>query len=169
MFLEIGYIQEYIFLLGDPVISFSLVLASILLFSGIGGYLSDRLPIKRLKFFLAALVLLAAASRWALPLAAHSLLSASYFLRILLSIFLLIPPALLLGFPFPMAIRHLLESPTRRAYAWAANGSASVLISILAVQISLGLGISRLFLFGALCYLLALLSLQIFGRKGRSG
>ena len=169
MFLEIGYIQEYTFLLGDPVLSFSFVLASLLLFSGIGGYLSDRLPIKKLKFFLAALVLLAAASRWALPLAAHSLLSASYFLRIRISLFLLIPPALLLGFPFPMAIRHLLESPTRRAYAWAANGSASVLISILAVQISLGLGISRLFLFGALCYLLALLSLQIFGRKGRLG
>jgi hypothetical protein len=153
MFFEIAYLEKYTFLLGDPVISFSFVLACILLFSGLAGYASDRLPLKALKFLLAGLVVLAAVSHWVVPTVVQALLSRSLPVRGIVSILLLIPPSVLMGFPFPMAIRFLIESPGGRAYAWAANGSTSVLTSILAIQIALVMGISRLFLFAGICYL----------------
>ena len=34
MFLEMGFLKQYTFLLGDPVLSLSFVLAALLLFSG---------------------------------------------------------------------------------------------------------------------------------------
>ena len=155
MFCEIAYIQEYTFLFGDPVISFSFVLAGILVFSGIGGYLSDRFPPERLKYFLAALVVLVLVSCWAVPAAVKRLLGAPLAIRALCAALLLLPVSMLLGFPFPTAIRTFYDRPGERAFAWAANGSASVLTSIAATHVALSLGISRLFLFAGLCYLCA--------------
>ena len=76
-------------------------------------------------------------------------------LRLVLALGLLFPAGFLMGFPFPAAMRLRLKTPEQRAYGWAANGSASVLASILSVQIALSLGISRLFLFGGAAYLVA--------------
>jgi hypothetical protein len=169
MFFEIAYLEEYTFLLGDPVISFSFVLACILLFSGLAGYASDRLSLNVLKYLLAGLVVLALVSFWVVPAAVQALLSRSLLVRGVVAVLLLIPPSVLMGFPFPMAIRFLIEKPGQRAYAWAANGSTSVLTSILAMQIALVLGISRLFLFAGVCYLgAAFILLLTRGRSRRS-
>ena len=56
MFVELFFIKEYIFVFGDPVISLTVVLAGILVFSGLGGYWSQRIRPKNLSYALAALI-----------------------------------------------------------------------------------------------------------------
>jgi hypothetical protein len=45
-----------------------------------------------------------------------------------------------MGVPFPIALRKLAQHPPAKSYAWAANGCASVLGSILSAQIAIGAG-----------------------------
>jgi hypothetical protein len=46
-----------------------------------------------------------------------------------------------LGAPFPLGMRFLLQRPPERAFAWAVNGSASVLAAVAAAQIALSAGL----------------------------
>jgi len=57
-------------------------------------------------------------------------------------------------------MRYLLKSPGERAYAWAANGCASVLASIAAAQIALSLGIPTIIACGLAAYMLAFISVK---------
>jgi hypothetical protein len=70
---------------------------------------------------------------------------------------ILLPVGFLMGLPFPMGMKYLLRNPTQRAYAWAINGSASVLTSIASAQIALSFGIHRLLICAAVSYVVVLL------------
>ena len=56
MCVEIYYIKRFILLVGDPVISFSVVIAGILLFSSLGGIWAYKKPPLNLRLPLSALV-----------------------------------------------------------------------------------------------------------------
>ncbi len=43
MFVELYIIKQFVLLYGDPVVSFTVVLSGILVFSGVGGFFSQRL------------------------------------------------------------------------------------------------------------------------------
>ena len=66
-------------------------------------------------------------------------------------------PGVLTGLPFPLAMRHLLKTPSSRAYAWTANGCASVLASIAAAQMALSRGIAAIVIGAAAAYSVALI------------
>ena len=66
-------------------------------------------------------------------------------------------PGVLTGLPFPLAMRHLLKTPSSRAYAWTANGCASVLASIAAAQLALSRGIAAIVIGAAAVYGIALI------------
>jgi len=140
------------------------VLTAILFFSAVGGRLSDHIGLRTLTVLLMILIGLGLLSFALAPAAIHRMLGLTPAGRVLASLLLIAPPSLLMGFPFPAAMRLLLAAPPERAYGWAANGSTSVLTSIIAVQVALSLGISRLFLAGALAYLVALAVLSVKGR-----
>jgi hypothetical protein len=167
MFVEMGLLKEFTFLLGDPVLAFSFMLAIILLFSGVGGALSDRISRKTFSILFVLLFALVLGLSLTLKLLIPLLLALPQALAVLFSALLLLPVSLLMGLPLPTAMRTLIKRPSGRAYGWAANGSASVLSSILAVQVSLSLGISSLFIAGSLAYLTALLAFLHFIRSNR--
>jgi hypothetical protein len=50
-----------------------------------------------------------------------------------------------------------LNQPSQVAWAWASNGALSVVASVLAALISLGLGFTVVVVLGAGCYLAALM------------
>jgi hypothetical protein len=54
-------------------------------------------------------------------------------------------------------MRHLLKTPSSRAYAWTANGCASVLASIAAAQLALSRGIAAIVIGAAAVYGIALI------------
>jgi hypothetical protein len=167
MFVELFFIKKYIFIFGDPVISFTVVLTGILIFSGLGGYCSQRIGPGGLRNVLIALIAVLILVFLGLDPMIRGILGFSKILQYALAILLLILPCFLVGLPFPLGMRYLLNRPAQRAYAWTANGCASVLTSILSAQIALSLGIPIIILCAAAAYLLAFLISQtkIIGQK----
>ena len=153
LFVEMPLLQQFILFLGQPTYSFSLVLFSVLLFSGLGSSLSARLPLRPL---LAALVIVVLAYPLLLSRLFALSIGWSLPLRLVVAVVSLGPLGFLLGVPLPGGIR-LLEKrvPQLIPWAWAVNGCASVISSILAVMGAVTLGFSRVLAAGALAYLLA--------------
>lgn len=157
MFVELYFIKQLVLVFGDPVVSFTVVLTGMLVFSGVGGIISQRLTGRALVVSLALLVTLLAftapATRWftraILPLPAP--------LQVALGLAWLAVPGMLAGLPFPLAMRHLLRTASARTYAWTANGCASVLASIAAIQLALTQGIAAIVIGAAAAYGIALI------------
>lgn len=153
LFVEMPLLQQFILFLGQPSYSFSLVLFSILLFSGVGSALSGRMPLPHALPMLAGTTLaypwlfeklFAMAIGWPLPM------------RLALAVMSLAPLGLLLGQPLPSGIRLLEErAPHWIPWAWAVNGCASVVSSVLAVIGAVNWGFSRVLQAGAASYLMA--------------
>lgn len=157
LFVEMPLLQQFILFLGQPAYSFSLVLFSILLFSGLGSLVSPRLPLRALLLILVAVVLV-------YPLCLSRLFALaigwSLTMRLIVVVLSLAPLGFLLGLPLAGGIRLLEErAPQLIPWAWAVNGCASVVSSILAVMGAVTFGFSRVLLAGALAYFLAWLTL----------
>jgi hypothetical protein len=160
MFIEIYFIKRFIILVGDPVISFTLVIAGLLFFSGLGGswvHRKPRLKLHHMLILLIATVLLEAAI---FEVIAAALLKAPAILRIISILLLMIPAGFLMGLPFPTAMRDLLDTPVQRAYAWSVNGCASVLCAIAAAQIAISWSIVHLAAAGIMAYTVATVALM---------
>jgi hypothetical protein len=160
MFVELFLIKKYILLFDDPVISLTVVLAGMLIASGAGGYWSQKIPKAGLRSVLIVLVALLVFLLIGLDPFLYRILRVSVTWRYFWALVLLLPLGCLLGLPFPLGMRYLLDSPSQRAYAWAANGCASVLGSVASAQIGLGWGLSAIMLCAVLAYGLAFLSMS---------
>ncbi len=160
MFIEIYFIKYYTLLLGDPIISFTVVLAGILIFSGVGGYLSQMVKKTGLRISLAALLCLLVLILIGLPNLLNTALGFSASARYITAVAILLPVGILMGLPLALGMRYLLTSPVERAYAWAANGCASVLTSIASAQIALSSGIPWILICAIAGYFLALICIR---------
>lgn len=154
MFVELAAIQRLGLVLGHPVLAASTTLAALLVFSGLGSGLSDRMPI-RSTGAACALVALAALAMGLAANAAGALVSLPFPVRASASLLVLAGPGLLMGAPFPMGLRKLAPGHTALAWAWAANGVASVIGASLATLLAMEIGGSGLLMAGAACYALA--------------
>jgi hypothetical protein len=156
MFLEMGFLQHYTFLFGNPVLAFAVVLATLLVVSGVGGAVSAGWNLRSLHY---ALVLLIACLGLlffiARPLG-YVLLGRTPGIQAVGAVVLLAPAAFLAGIPFPTGLRLLADDPGSRAFGWAANGIASVVASILALPLAMTWGISRLLPAAAFCYVVVI-------------
>jgi len=159
MFIELFFINEYIFIFGDPVISLTVVITGLLVFSAFGGYWSQRISAKNFRIAIAALIVILVCMFFIINPMMHSIIQLNQFLRYTLSLLLLLPAGFLMGLPFPLGMRYILNLPSQRAYAWTTNGCASVLASIASAQIALGLGISAIMIFAISAYFLAFITL----------
>jgi hypothetical protein len=148
---EIGAMQQLTLLLGHPVYAVAAVLAVLLVASGIGALISDRIRPSAWPALLLVLVL-AGLAGVLLP-AAHWLQSAPLSARAALALLLLAPVALVMGMPFPLGLRALARAdPARVAWAWAANGFTSVVTAPLAALVALEAGTRMVFLVAAAAY-----------------
>ncbi|MBI3957292.1 MAG: hypothetical protein HY328_00685 [Chloroflexi bacterium] len=152
LFVEIPLIQRWILLLGHPAYAFTAVVVTLLLFSGIGSLLARErwLPGKVALALLAVMALLT-------PFAQERLIGASlglpFGLRLLLAGLGLAPLGFLMGLPFPLGLAWLeAGEPALVPWAWAINGCASVIASVLAAIVGLGSGFSAVLLLGAAAY-----------------
>jgi len=154
MLIEIPLIQKFILFLGQPVYAISIVIFSLLLFSGIGSLISERLKIKKLGHILIALFVMILFYSLILPMFFHSFLSYNFLTRIFASFLVLSPIGTLMGVPFPLGIRGI----NRELIPWAfcSNACASVIASVLAAVIALSLGFSIVLILAAVSYLVAL-------------
>ncbi len=156
IFVELFFIKKFTLLFGDPVISFTVVLCGILVFSGIGGYYSQRVGSRGLQNALIALIIILILILFVLDIFTYRILRLPGILQYILAFILLFPCGFMMGFPFPIGMQYLLQNPVQRAYAWTANGCASVLTSIIAAQIALSMGVPFIMACASFAYLLAL-------------
>ncbi len=155
---EIAAIQQLALLLGHPIYAVAVVLTAFLICSGIGSRWSDRLaPSTGFRAALTLSAILLFLHLFLLRLV-HWLQPTSLLVRILAATTLIAPAACLMGMPFPLGLRSQGgQQHGRVAWAWAANGFASVVAAPLAALLALELGSPSLFLVGSLGYLTAAL------------
>ncbi len=160
MLAEIAAIQVVGLLLGHPVYAVSAVLGALLIGSGLGSVTSDRLPGPGGASLLAVAVAVALAAVALLPTAQY-LQPASAFLRWVVAAGIVFPLGFLMGRPFPLGLRALAaRDRSRVAWAWAANGVASVVAAPLASLVAIDWGTSVLLGAAAGCYGVAALLLR---------
>ncbi len=161
MFIEISLLQRLSVYLGHPAYGLSIVLFSLVLSTGIGSFICDRLPLdtaraRNVWIILTATVAVAAifAINW---MTVH-FAGAELVTRALLCVSVTLPLGCLLGFGFPtgMALaREVSTQPT--AWFWGINGAAGVTGSAIAIALNIALGLNVTMALGALCYLALLI------------
>jgi len=150
LLVEIPLIQRFILFLGQPVYGLTVVLFSLLFFSGLGSLTSARLPIRGT---LGTLVVVVLAYPWFLPHLFDLFLGSALGLRLVVAALALAPLGFLLGAPFPRGVAWLeSRAPDLIPWAWGVNGAASVIASVGAALLALSFGFSWVLMTGALCY-----------------
>jgi hypothetical protein len=160
LLIEVAQLQRLSIFLGHPTYGLTVSLFSVLVFSGVGSMLTERIvrddqPRTRL-IPLAALVAAVIVAGFATPVVLRALDGATTAARIATAVALLAPLALVMGMPFALGMRAAATVPgAPTAFLWGINGAASVCASVLGVVIALFFGISTAFWAGALAYGLA--------------
>jgi hypothetical protein len=157
--LEITLIQRFVLFLGFPTYALSVVLCSLLIFTGLGSWLSSRWrnPRRALLFDLAAANVLITVIAYLLqPLLGH-LITIPFAARVALTIAVLAPFGITLGMAMPIGLRRLSGlRPGGIPWAWGVNGLTSVFGAALAVFIAIQWGFAIATLVSLACYLVAL-------------
>ena len=100
------------------------------------------------------------------PLVIHMMDGATTPARVLTSVLLLAPLALVMGMPFSLGMRAAARVPgAPTAFLWGINGAASVCASVIGVATALFFGISTAFWAGAVAYCLAGASMAVIVRR----
>lgn len=160
---EIALIQELQLLLGHPVYAVAVVFGALLIFSGLGSAVSDRLNERLGGIPPAAAALFLGVYAVALLPSVHLLHGAPLGARAAAGLLLLLPVAVAMGMPFPLGLRRLVRRQWQLPWAWAFNGFASVVGASLAALIAVELGSRALLAAAAGGYALAA---AVYQRKG---
>jgi hypothetical protein len=155
IFVELFFVYFYTSIFNDPVVSFSIVLTTVLISSSLGGLISQRLKPSLLKRMpVVAGVFLLLMIFWFEPLVAATM-HLPHYVCLISTTLMMMPVGMLLGVPFPLAMRYIVETPSHRAFAWAVNGSASVLAAIVSAQIAISWGLTSLLWCAVVAYVIA--------------
>ena len=114
MLVEVSLLQRFVLLLGHPVYSLTVTLFSLLLGTGAGSLLSQRISDaqlqRRVQLVLLGIVVVALLGIIALPPIIAASISASRLARIALAVALITPAGVLMGMPLPAGVRLLAAS-----------------------------------------------------------
>jgi hypothetical protein len=158
MFIEIGIIQRVSLFLGHPVYGLAIGLFSIILSTGIGSLISERLELdtpQKLAGWATSLCLFVVLLSFWFPALVAVFEGQGLVVRVLVALVAIVPSGLLMGFGFPSGMRlvnAIDTSPT--PWFWAVNGASGVLAASVAVGTSVAFSINTSLWIGAACYLL---------------
>jgi hypothetical protein len=167
--IQVALIQKFILLLGHPEYALTVIVFSMLVWSGLGSYASKAVIAGRdgvLMLVLAAIaVLVSVLAVAAGPLVA---LAAAWPIeaKVALTAFSIAPAAFLMGMPFPSGLRRMEQrhAPSVR-WAWSINSASSVLGSAGAIFLAIYLGLRVTLLIGGALYVCALIVILATGRR----
>jgi hypothetical protein len=158
MMIEIALLQRMSVFLGHPVYALSVVLFSLILWTGFGSMASERARLARagtlVTWSVATAAYLFALPFWLPPLLLD-LEGADLLVRAGLCVLVLAPAGFLMGFGFPTGMRLVSAISTGPTpWFWGINGAAGVLSASVAVVTSIAFSIDTTLRIGAVCYLL---------------
>jgi hypothetical protein len=171
--IQAALIQRFSLLLGHPEYVLTVILFSMLLWSGLGSYASSSIVAGKdqaLILVLAAISVLAAV----LAVTAGQLIDTAAAwpiqAKLALSLISIAPGAFLMGMPFPCGLKRLERShaPLVR-WAWSVHSVAGVVGSAWAIVLAIYLGPQATVLMGGALYICALLVTLSTARKAASG
>jgi hypothetical protein len=184
--IQVALIQKFVLLLGHPTYALTLIVFSMLVWSGLGSAFSSRFVREqdsRLVLALGAIALLVGALAMGAPALVSAAAAWPLGAKMAVTALSIAPAAFLMGIPFPSGLQRLsrgyfspreaLASPPSGTevprglksalqvapavrWAWSVNAAASVLGSAGAVFLALYLGLRATLLIGAGLYLCAL-------------
>ena len=159
--IEICLIQKFTLFLGQPVYTMLTVISTMLIFSGIGSMLSEKivkLLNKKVYLIFIIIFVLTIAVAFFNSLIFDSMVRSDIWLKIFISVLIIAPLAFFMGIPFPYGISRIdKNSKVLVAYGWGVNGFFSVLGSILVVILSMSYGFKVVFIIAAVLYAGAML------------
>jgi hypothetical protein len=143
-FIELALVKKLSFLLESATLSFAVVLVGVLVFSGLGSWQAGRFGVRRRRALLGALPVIAVSILvylFALDPLMRAAVGLPMAVRVILSMVLLAPASFALGRPFALGTGALGEqADTLIPWAWAINGSLSVVATPLANILSVSVG-----------------------------
>jgi hypothetical protein len=158
MFIEISFVQSFVLFLGSPTYALSVTIFALLLFSGVGSFLSERFverpewALRRLALVVAVLVTTYA---FGLSLVFDAALHLDLSLRIFIAVVAQMPIGLTLGMFMPLGIACVArEHPRIVPWAWGINGVGSVIGTTLAVLLAMASSFTVVALSAVALYLL---------------
>jgi hypothetical protein len=158
--IELALLQKLILLLGNPTMTFAILLFTLLISSGSGSLISSRIAknsMKNLVFVIAGITTLGISYLVLMPPIIYSTIAEPFEVKATVSIAVLAPIGFLMGMPLPTGIRLLkAHLPEYIPWMWAINGAFSVLGAVLAIALGIMYGSSRAMMLGVLVYLIAL-------------
>lgn len=150
LMVEIVLIEWLVQFLSAPTLSAAVVMASLLVFAGLGSLASEILPqrLPRLARSLPLLIaMLGVLYCLSLPPLFAALAHWSLLVRCLICVALLAPLATLMGMPFPLGLQRLSSlAPDEIPWAWAINGCCSVISAVLTTLLAVHLGFTKVLL-----------------------
>ncbi|MEW5822535.1 MAG: hypothetical protein AB1782_20240, partial [Cyanobacteriota bacterium] len=164
MFIEISQMQRLIIFLGHPVYALSVVLFTLLIASGIGSYLTNKLnkenckklSLKFMVLILTSLLIFGLIT----PVALDMFRESENYIRILVASGILFSIGIFMGTAFPVGIKSAAESKEYLTpLLWGINGAASVCASVYSIAIAIEYGINVTFWVGFVFYIIAMVSL----------
>lgn len=158
--IELALLQKLILLMGNPTMTFALLLFTLLISSGAGSLLSARIAknnMKNLVFIIGGIAGLGILYFLLLPPIIYSTIAEPIEAKAAVSIAILAPIGFLMGMPLPTGMRLLkVHRPDYIPWMWAVNGAFSVLGAVLAIALGIMYGSSLAMILGILIYLIAL-------------
>ncbi len=160
--IQVALIQKFVLFLGHPTYALTVIIFSMLVFSGLGSFFSKRIVadsdgrLSRLMLLIAGLIVLLAFV--VTPVTAGGV-GLPFALKVAISVALIGPPAFAMGMPFPTGLTRLERAmPSAVRWAWSINAASSVLGSAAAIFLAIYLGLQTTLMIGGGLYACAWLS-----------
>jgi hypothetical protein len=158
---EVGLISRFNLALSNPTISAAIMISAMLVFSGLGSFVSERLLSRAkvgLPLILAAICIVLLAYTLLLDPVLDWIGGFVFPVRLLLCFLLVAPPAFLMGFPMPTAMVSLTRLGKDRLFVWAwgINGCFSVVGAAAVPIIATTFGLPAVLVLSAAAYALAI-------------
>ncbi len=165
MLIEMKLLQQSVLVVGNPTLSLAAVLAALLLSTGIGALISQKITMagdmrRRGAQTFGALLVVLIIALFASERLADALTANVLFVRTAGLVLAIAPLGLLLGCPLPLGMATLREddgsSPQGLvAWCWGMNGMFGVAGSAVAIWVGIHHGLRVAFLLGVTCYVAA--------------
>ncbi|MCG8569227.1 MAG: hypothetical protein MJB14_03730, partial [Spirochaetes bacterium] len=156
--IEMPLIQKFVYLLSYPVYSFSIILGSLLISSGLGSYWSEKLFSQAKGILFVTIIIGIIITFYILFLDKMISLALKWPIsfRIAFSLLLIMLPGFFMGIPFPLALSYLKTvQPESAKWALSINGFFSVISTILAAVIAVFCGFQVVLIIAWVGYLTA--------------
>jgi hypothetical protein len=163
LFLEIAFIQKFILFLHHPLYATAMVLASFLLFAGLGSAWSQRYANPQsdkngVKGAVTGIITVGLLYLLALGPLFSMLNWLPIFVKVVISVLLIAPLAFCMGMPFPLGMARLGKAaPAFIPWVWGVNGCASVLSAVIATILAIHFGFTVVVILALMLYGMAML------------